>query len=225
MSALQPVVAVEVRDLIIGPPAEKPYSTLKAELIKRTSASEQRRVQLLLSEEELGDKKPSQLLRRMRQLLGDRHLEEGIFKELFLQRLTPSVRVVLAASVDSVSLDALANLADRIMDVHVPQIAAAAPIPQAAPTPSVPASNYHSLEEKVNCLVAAVGKLQTQLDRSRSTSRGRNTGRNRSRSRDRKPVGDLCWYHHKFGAKSFRCISPCKFPTKPTESGNGKPSQ
>ena len=161
----------------------------------------------------------------MRQLLGDRHLEEGIFKELFLQRLTPSIRVVLAASVDSVSLDALANLADRIMDVHVPQIAAAAPIPQAASMPSVPASNYHSLEEKVNSLVAAVGKLQTQLDRSRSTSRGRNTGRNRSRSRDRKQVGDLCWYHHKFGAKSFRCISPCKFPTKPTESGNGKPSQ
>ncbi|XP_071477952.1 uncharacterized protein [Diadema antillarum] len=118
VSALQPEIAVEVRDLIINPPVEKPYATLKAELIKRTTASEQRRVQLLLSDEELGDKKPSQLLRRMRQLLGERHLEEGIFKELFLQRLPPNVRVVLAASVDAVSVDALSNLADRIMDVH-----------------------------------------------------------------------------------------------------------
>ncbi|XP_014663438.1 PREDICTED: uncharacterized protein LOC106806098 [Priapulus caudatus] len=210
VSALQPEIAVEVRDLIITPPASKPYTTLKAELIKRTSASEQRRVQLLLSEEELGDKKPSQLLRRMRQLLGDRHLEEGIFKELFLQRLPPNVRVVLAASVDAVALDALATLADRIMDVHIPQIAAAAPVPQAAPVVGVSTGNL-SLEEKVNSLVAAVSQLQARLEpRSRPAYRGRNSGRNPSQSRERKPVGDLCWYHQRFGAQAHKCIPPCK---------------
>ena len=44
VSALQPEVAVEVRDIVIKQPKDKPYSTLKAEVIKRTSASQQRRV-------------------------------------------------------------------------------------------------------------------------------------------------------------------------------------
>ena len=55
-------VATEVRDLILNPPDDAPYDLLKATLIKRTEASEQRKLQQLLTAEELGDRKPSQLL-------------------------------------------------------------------------------------------------------------------------------------------------------------------
>ena len=71
VASLSPEFAVEIRDLLIKPPAETPYETLKAELIKRTAASEQRKLQQLISGEELGEGKPTQLLRRMQQLLGD----------------------------------------------------------------------------------------------------------------------------------------------------------
>ena len=64
-----------------------------AELIKRTSASQQRRVQILLNEVDLGDGKPTRLLRHMRQLLGEQRIDEGIFKQLFLQRLPPTSRL------------------------------------------------------------------------------------------------------------------------------------
>ncbi len=58
--------------MILRPPSDDPYQALKEQLTKRTALSEQRRLQQLFTEEELGDRKPTQLLRRMQQLLGDR---------------------------------------------------------------------------------------------------------------------------------------------------------
>ena len=61
VTSLSPEFATEVRDLLLRPPDETPYDKLKAELIKRTAASEQRKLQQLISGEELGDRKPTQL--------------------------------------------------------------------------------------------------------------------------------------------------------------------
>ena len=40
ISSLSPEITMEVRDLLLKPPAENPCDTQKAQLIKRTSASE-----------------------------------------------------------------------------------------------------------------------------------------------------------------------------------------
>ena len=66
IASLPSEIAQEIRDLLISPPSADQYNTLKSELIKRTSASEQKRLHQLLISEELGDRKPSQLLRKMR---------------------------------------------------------------------------------------------------------------------------------------------------------------
>jgi len=95
VASLTPQFAAEVRDLLLKPPAEYPYYQLKEELTKHTTASEQRKLQLLFTGEELGDCKPSQLLCRMQQLLGDRPglTDTSFLQELFLQRLVKEVAI------------------------------------------------------------------------------------------------------------------------------------
>ncbi|XP_063951644.1 uncharacterized protein LOC135153207 [Lytechinus pictus] len=125
ISSLQSEVAQEVMDFIIDPPAQDRYDKLR----QRTGVSEQKRIHQLLTAEELGDRKPTQLLRRMKQLLGDSTLEDSILKQLFLQRLPNNVRIILASSSDAVPIEQLAELADKILEVAVPSHHVSAVLP------------------------------------------------------------------------------------------------
>ena len=120
VASLAPAYATEVRDLILTPPAMNSYDTLREQLIKQTAASEQRRLQQLFTTKELGDRKPTQLLRRMQQLLGDKvgSVDNFFLRELFLQRLPSNVRMILASMHDdSADLQKLAQLADKVTEV------------------------------------------------------------------------------------------------------------
>ncbi|CAN7974848.1 unnamed protein product [Ixodes persulcatus] len=81
VAALPQAATALVRDILRTPPADLSYDRLKTKLIQRTTASEQQRLQQLLTSEELGDRKPSELLLRMHQLLGDKaeNLDRSIF--------------------------------------------------------------------------------------------------------------------------------------------------
>ena len=192
VASLSPDIAAEVRDMILSPPVDNPYEALKQQLIKRTADSEQRRLQQLFHAEELGDRKPTQLLRRMQQLLGNRAGVDGSFlKELFLQRLPTNVRMVLASS-SATSLEELAELADKVAEVAAPAIAAVQP-PQ--------------LLTELEQLRADVAKLQATV-KSLTRRRSRTPTRpSRSNSPSANVTADnLCWYHHKFGRN---CTPPC----------------
>ncbi|CAN7994887.1 unnamed protein product [Ixodes pacificus] len=147
----------------MNPPATHPYDKIKEELIKRTTASEQRRLQQLLTNEELGDRKPSQLLRSMRQLLGDRaaSFDDTILRERFLQRIPSNARMILATSSD-ISLDCLAELADKILDIAVPSVATTALVPVSTQT-----SEVQQLREEVRHLTHLV-EATLRLPRSPS---------------------------------------------------------
>ena len=49
VASLNQDIAMEVQDILISPPADQPFSTLKDKLLLRTTASEQRRLQTLLT--------------------------------------------------------------------------------------------------------------------------------------------------------------------------------
>ena len=102
-SSLAPEIATEVQDLILQPPDDTPNGKLKQQLIKYTAASEQKCLQQLFHTKELGDRKPSQFLRRTQQLLGDKacDTDNTFLRELFLQHLPPNVQMVLTSIPDT----------------------------------------------------------------------------------------------------------------------------
>ncbi|XP_045472929.1 uncharacterized protein LOC123679604 [Harmonia axyridis] len=104
--------AKEVRDLIINPPAEKPYETLKEQLLQRLGKSQAQKTRQLLERVEIGDRKPSQFLRYLQQHAGDNAADE-IVRALWMERINPLARASIAAQAaqTNVTMDDLAKTA------------------------------------------------------------------------------------------------------------------
>ncbi|XP_037567903.1 uncharacterized protein LOC119448753 [Dermacentor silvarum] len=213
IGALPPAVIAIVRDILRSPPPDTLYDTLKTELIRRTTESEQRRLQQLLTAEELGDRKPTELLRRMRHLIGDRSaaLDAYILRELFLQRLPHQVRMILSVS-STETLDSLAQMADKIMDVGTPAISGIERQRDSSPFAPVRDDRLDRLlqaNEELNC---KVDQLAAELSSLKADHRG-SASRQRHQSRDRSPSlpRSVCWYHRRYGARARQCNQPCQF--------------
>ncbi len=224
VSCLTPQFAAEVRDLLLKPPTEQPYDQLKEQLTKRTTASEQRKLQLLFTSEELGDRKPTQLLRRMQQLLGDRPglTDTSFLQELFLQRLPSNVRMVLASTPDTTSLEKLAEMADKVMEVAASPISGiqARTTPTSnMPPPSTTATDLSKQVDDLRSEIARLEKLFTKLSRSRSSSSSRSRSSHRPPTPEPSATDSLCWYHHTFGDQAQRCRKPCTWASN-EQAGN-----
>ena len=96
---------------------------MKTAVIKRFTDSQQKKLQQLLNAEELCDRKPTQLLRKMKSLIGTSNaVGEDLLKQLWMQRLPNNTQDVLTSQ--RMDLDKLAELADQIMDVTSPSASA-----------------------------------------------------------------------------------------------------
>nr|VZI49970.1 unnamed protein product [Spirometra erinaceieuropaei] len=112
VEALPPTILSQVQTLLRDPPTDAPYTKLKAELLRLTSVSDRQRYHALVKEEALGDRKPSELLRRMRSLVGNMKIDDKFFKEMFLERLPTSVQTILASGSEDLEISKLAEMAD-----------------------------------------------------------------------------------------------------------------
>ncbi|KAL0810116.1 hypothetical protein ABMA28_015326 [Loxostege sticticalis] len=202
----------EVKDIIINPPANDRYQKLKTELIKRLSASNEKKLKQLLMHEELGDRKPSSFLRHLKSLAG-LEVHDDFLKTIWISRLPHAIQTVLAGQSSKATLDDLADLADRVNEL-------------AASTPRVAAVSQPVPGSVLSDLTREVAELRKQLQELASHSRGRSRqpNRNRSTSRHRSLSNyrkfPMCWYHNKFGDKAKKCIHPCDF-----KSGNASGSR
>ncbi|XP_045101315.1 uncharacterized protein LOC123498215 [Portunus trituberculatus] len=197
------------------PPLTTPYEELKTALLKSLQSSVDTRLRELLSKEELGDEKPSQLLYCMKQLLGDKYhsFDAELLKQMFNQRLPPTIQRSLFSVKDNLHPDAIATLADDYM--------ATLPPSQASSVSAVSSGSSHSsqmthLTELVSQLTTEAVQLKQQLwDSPRSWLVSLRRRQHRSRSSS----PGLCWYHQKFGEKVLKCTAPC------TTTSNSKGEQ
>ncbi|GFS70268.1 transposon Tf2-9 polyprotein [Trichonephila clavipes] len=121
VSNLPPEAAAIVRDLIITPDETDPYGAIKSQLIQRTGESSQQEIRKLLTGEELGDRKPSELLRTMNRRAASHNVPKELMLELFLQQLPTAVQTILA-SITPITVEKAAEVADRILEVSTPTV-------------------------------------------------------------------------------------------------------
>ena len=157
----------------------------------------------------------------MRQLLGDRTLEESILKQLFLQRLSTNTQLILAPTSDTVSIEQLATVADKISEV-APSVGQIATVNVGKP------GSDAAEQSEVTELRKTVEQLSNKLEALEASLRGRPRYRAASRyycnhsssknkqSHQRSPPpktheGDNCWYHWRFGDKAHTCVQPCTY--------------
>lgn len=202
----------DVRDLINNPPAEGPYLALKARLVAVHQDSEDRQITKLLNELELGDKRPSSLLREMRALAGTR-VKDDFLKSIFFKYLPLNVRQILSVAMTT-TLDDLATMADKIMEVNATSSSTICAIPaQPESSQSDLISELTRTLKDLRAEIASVKEEQQRLSRSRSrdasSTHGRRSTPHRSQRRSRTPKFANCWYHFKFGAEARKCIPPC----------------
>ena len=204
IGTLAPEYAAEVRDMILAPPLLKPYDVLKEKLIERTQTSEHKRMGQLLNSEELGDRTPTQLLRKMQQLLGTNKMDDALFRQLFEQLLPSHVRMVLATSDKSMSIEEVARMADRVLDA-------------ATDNASIGAVSI-TRDDALQTLQEQVAKLTAAVQRLTDDQHVRFAGQGRPRRRSKSPVqtqgetsDGLCRLHRKFGKDAYHCVPPCTY--------------
>lgn len=213
LQQLQTTDLQHVTDILYDTPATEKYNTLKNRLLTVYEKSDVKNFQKLISGLHLGDQKPSQLLRKMKELSSGMITDEGLRIE-WINQLPIQVRVVLSVNTES-SLETLAAMADKMVEYSEPATVAA--ISTAVPT-------NDAVSTQLDILSKQLEKLSLEIKEIRGRSRHRNQSRNRYRSKSRsrpsshnqnksavKP-GDATWeckYHYRFGDKARRCESPC----------------
>lgn len=170
-------------------------------MLGETSAS---RLRKLLTAHELGEDKPSILLQKMRNL-AEGQVTDGVLRTIFLEQLPENVRAILSIS-EVGDLSKLAMQADKILDMAKPAMLAVQPVTAETGALSKMATEIATLTKQMAALNKRIGS------RSRSRSRGRSGYRDRPRSKSRgKEDSKFCFYHRRFGAKAYKCESPCEW--------------
>ncbi|XP_029715439.2 uncharacterized protein LOC115269770 [Aedes albopictus] len=207
LAAIDSEILACCSDIIRDPPANGKYSALKDRIISEYSTSEQNRMQQLLRGCELGDRKPSQLLREMRDLARDVITDEKIIKSLWMQQLPETTQAVLKVSEATLQLAQLAEQADKLADITRTRSISSA----GTTWEDNKDIGFEELRKQISVLSDEIAAFRQERGRPRSRSFSRFLGGTRSGSRGNHPY---CFYHRKFGANARSCRSPCQFKQK-----------
>lgn len=203
-------VILQITDILIKPPEEGKFACLKSRLLSIFEESESRQIQKLIGEMELGDQRPSQLLRRMRDLARGK-INDDTLTVLWQNLLPTPIRGVLAV-IETKDLDKLATVADKVLEnSRSGQILEVSP----QPPPSLASSSNNKLEEEITKLTQRIARLERGRSLFRQKGNFRRFSRSRSRGQQRDSKNPLCYYHRNYKEKAHKCVPPCSWKSRP----------
>ncbi|VDO89873.1 unnamed protein product, partial [Schistosoma margrebowiei] len=153
----------------------EPYEILKRSILKRGDLTDRKRLDQLFNNIDLQHGSATDMLQRMREVIGLRTFDEGLFKQLFLSKLPQQVQAVLV-SFQNNALNELATSADRILEITKSSISEVFSVKEK------PHTTQNDITESCHTLTRY---LNLRNDRSRSRSPRRSISRKRSVSRPR----------------------------------------
>ena len=186
---------------------DQPYTALQYELRKIFRPSTKRSFLQLQHEEILGDGKPSDLLARMRRLAGSQDKDSNILKQMFLDKLPVNVQTVLAVTNEEATLEHLADMADRMVDVQQPQQRS-----------NTVATNSDPAPTRLDRLESLMLAIQAEVRNGSAAQANKRRAQHPKIRQQTHVKPTLCWYHAKYGELARKCVQPCTF------SGNANAS-
>ncbi|XP_015604808.1 uncharacterized protein LOC107272301 [Cephus cinctus] len=230
-----------VSDIIRRPPAAGIYEALKTTLVDRLTDSRERQIQTFLNELQLADKRPSQLLREMREFGGE-VVHDDFLRSRFIQCMPSGIRAFLGGSSD-LTLTKLADTADRLLEScgnsFVMAVDRQPPRATTSSSDSSIAGRLTLVEKSIERMLTVMDKLVTKMDnlhvgkpRNDINNNGDNdgTGYNQQRSRSRSRINQnqyhdgICYYHGRYGADAIHCLQPLTVLPARLAAGQRKPS-
>lgn len=184
IASLEPQHFIHIDDIMRDPSVINKYGAIKDALIKEYTDSDERKLNKLIHEMQLGDLKPSQLLKRARKLAHN-NVSEKVIKTLWLEKLPDNVRAI--ASIIDGDLTKVSLAADKVMEAQT--------------KPSISAAH-----EANNDLLAEIDALRKEIKQMKSNTSTKDRSNNISKS-----SSPFCYYHARFGAKAKKCVEPCEF--------------
>ncbi|XP_029636200.1 uncharacterized protein LOC115211691 [Octopus sinensis] len=182
-SSLPSRLATSVRDLIMSPHPDATYASVKAEILRRKTRSEESQFNELMADEQLGDRTPSQFLRHLRELSGNA-ADVPLLRKIFFSRLPAHVQTMLATALESVSVDQIATMADKVLEFSRPSpsrgLYACIEPPLTPPTNDKLAEKIDALTQRIDDLCRSIGRQPRSRSRNSSISRSRSDSVSRS---------------------------------------------
>ena len=188
----------------------------------------------LFNSVKLGDRSPSQLLRFMKSLLGNKKLEDTILKQLWLEKLPLGMRRIVAALDENATLEKLASVADKVAETYSnyplcstlvqPSTSVVQPSTSVVQPYTSDIQNENAeLRETLRQLTSRMEIMSIQMNNIEARSTHRQHFRPKNRSRSRSNSG-WCWFHRSFKENAHKCEPPCSYRNR-SQMSNFKASQ
>jgi len=147
--------------------------------------SQEHKTRQLLEHEEIGDRKPSQFLRHLRQLAGN-VVGDSVLRTIWMSRLPTHVQPHLVTRAND-NIDQLADIADAIMEAtRAPAAQITEVVPHTATPTNIQANlQISQMQMQQRILLEQIATLQETIRTMQLPNRSRNFDRRGSRSRSR----------------------------------------